>query len=81
LIGRHAGINMLVAKHEITTTKELLATMRRCKQSGVMIKGCILNGVVHRAAGYYGYGHYTYQDYNYGKGSKKKDRKKPKANN
>lgn len=81
LIGRHTGINMLVAKHEITTTKELLATMRRCKQSGVMVKGCILNGVVHRAAGYYGYGHYAYQDYNYGKGSKTKGRKKPKASN
>jgi len=76
LIGRHAGINMMVAKHEFTTTKELLATMRRCKQSGVEVKGCILNGVVHRAAGYYGYGHYAYQNYSYGKGSKKKGRKK-----
>ena len=76
LIGRHAGINMLVAKHEITTTKELLATMRRCQQSGVEVKGCILNGVVHRAAGYYGYGHYAYQDYNYSKGRKKKSPKK-----
>ena len=76
LIGRHAGINMLVAKYEITTTKELLATMRRCQQSGVEVKGCILNGVVHRAAGYYGYGHYAYQDYNYSKGRKKKSRKK-----
>jgi len=27
LIGSHVGINMLVAKHEITTTKELLATI------------------------------------------------------
>jgi tyrosine-protein kinase Etk/Wzc len=77
LIGRRAGINMLVAKHEITTTKELLATMRRCQQSGVEVKGCILNGVVHRAAGYYGYGHYAYQDYNYSKGRKKKSPRKP----
>jgi tyrosine-protein kinase Etk/Wzc len=77
LIGRHAGINMLVAKHEITTTKELLATIRRCKQSGVMVKGCILNGVVHRASGYYGYGHYTYKEYSYDKGSKKK-KKQPR---
>ena len=77
LIGRHAGINMLVAKHEMTTTKELLATIRRCKQSGVMVKGCILNGVVHRASGYYGYGHYTYKEYSYDKGSKKK-KKQPR---
>ena len=76
LIGRHAGINMLVAKYEVTTTKELLATMRRCKQSGVVIKGCILNGVVQRAAGYYGYGHYSYQNYGYGEKSKKESWKK-----
>ncbi|OUE87243.1 hypothetical protein, partial [Klebsiella aerogenes] len=41
-------------------------SIKRFEQSGVNIKGCILNGVVKKASNYYGYGYnhygYTYTD-------------------
>jgi tyrosine-protein kinase Etk/Wzc len=70
VIGRYAGISMLVAWFDITPVKEIEATMRRCEQNGIQIKGCILNGVV-RKAGYGSYGHYGYYNYSYGKKDKK----------
>jgi capsular exopolysaccharide synthesis family protein len=62
VIGRYAGISMLVAWFDVTPVKEIEATMRRCEQNGIQIKGCILNGVV-KKAGYGSYGHYGYYDY------------------
>ncbi|MCK4586192.1 MAG: polysaccharide biosynthesis tyrosine autokinase, partial [Gammaproteobacteria bacterium] len=70
VIGRYAGISMLVAWFDVTPVKEIEATMRRCEQNGIQIKGCILNGVV-KKAGYGGYGHYGYYNYSYGKKDKK----------
>ncbi|WP_410054612.1 hypothetical protein, partial [Escherichia coli] len=39
---------------------------KRFEQSGVIVKGCILNGVVKKASSYYGYGYnhygYSYKD-------------------
>jgi tyrosine-protein kinase Etk/Wzc len=65
-VGHNAGIIMLVAWFETTTAKEIEATMRRCEQNGVQIKGCILNGIV-KKSGYYDFGHYGYYDYSYNK--------------
>ena len=70
VIGRYAGVSMLVAWFDVTSVKEIEATMRRCEQNGISIKGCILNGVV-RKAGYGGYGHYGYYNYSYAKKDKK----------
>lgn len=51
---------------EQNTTKELEVSVKRFEQSGVAIKGCILNGVVKKASSYYGYGYahygYSYKD-------------------
>jgi tyrosine-protein kinase Etk/Wzc len=69
IIGRYAGISMLVAWFDVTTVIEIEATMRRCEQNGITLKGCILNGVV-KKAGYGGYGHYGYYNYSYGKKDK-----------
>ncbi|MNE83604.1 putative tyrosine-protein kinase in cps region [compost metagenome] len=63
VIGRYAGTSLLVARFEVNTPKEIEVSVRRFSQSGVEIKGCILNGVVKKASSYYGYGynHYGYE--------------------
>lgn len=39
---------MLVARFEQNTVKEIEVSAKRFEQSGVVIKGCILNGVIKR---------------------------------
>lgn len=62
IIGRYVGTTLLVARFEMNTVKEVEISIRRFEQSGVQIKGCILNSVVKKASSYYGYGynHYGY---------------------
>ncbi|MCY3526247.1 polysaccharide biosynthesis tyrosine autokinase [Klebsiella variicola] len=66
IIGRYAGTTLLVARFEINTPKELMVSVKRFEQSGITIKGCILNGIVKKASSYYGYGYshygYSYED-------------------
>lgn len=62
VIGRYAGTTLLVARFEQNTAKEIEVSIKRFEQSGVKIKGCILNGVVKKASSYYSYG---YSEYNY----------------
>ncbi|HBR5278273.1 TPA: polysaccharide biosynthesis tyrosine autokinase [Klebsiella pneumoniae] len=64
IIGRYAGTTLLVAWFESNTVKEIEVSITRFEQSGVNVKGCILNGVVKKASSYYGYG-YNYYGYNY----------------
>ncbi|ARU93077.1 polysaccharide biosynthesis tyrosine autokinase [Tatumella citrea] len=64
VIGRYAGTTLLVARFEQNTAKELEVSIRRFEQSGVDIKGCILNGVIKKASSYYGYG-YSHYGYSY----------------
>ncbi|HFP6359938.1 TPA: polysaccharide biosynthesis tyrosine autokinase [Klebsiella pneumoniae] len=64
IIGRYAGTTLLVAQFESNTVKEIEVSITRFEQSGVNVKGCILNGVVKKASSYYGYG-YNYYGYNY----------------
>lgn len=66
VIGRYAGTTLLVARFEQNTVKELEVSFKRFEQSGVAVKGCILNGVVKKASSYYGYG-YSYYGYSYDK--------------
>ncbi|HBQ2170339.1 polysaccharide biosynthesis tyrosine autokinase, partial [Klebsiella pneumoniae] len=63
IIGRYAGTTLLVARFESNTVKEIEVSITRFEQSGVNVKGCILNGVVKKASSYYGYG-YNYYGYN-----------------
>ncbi|QLO36243.1 polysaccharide biosynthesis tyrosine autokinase [Klebsiella sp. RHBSTW-00484] len=69
IIGRYAGTSLLVARFEVNTIKEIEVSVKRFEQSGVVIKGSILNGVVKKASSYYGYG-YNHYGYSY---SDKKD--------
>ncbi|HBR3211790.1 TPA: polysaccharide biosynthesis tyrosine autokinase, partial [Klebsiella pneumoniae] len=62
IIGHYAGTTLLIARFEQNTPKEIEVSYKRFEQSGVIVKGCILNGVVKKASSYYGYGynHYGY---------------------
>lgn len=66
IIGRYAGATLLIARFEKNTPKEIEISIKRFEQSGVPISGCILNGIVKKASGYYGYGYnhygYSYKD-------------------
>lgn len=64
IIGRYAGTVLLVARFEANTVKEIEVSVKRFEQSGIVIKGCILNGVVKKASSYYGYG-YNHYGYSY----------------
>lgn len=50
IIGRYVGTSLLVARFEVNTVKEIEVSMKRFEQSGVIMKGCILNGIVKRPA-------------------------------
>lgn len=64
IIGRYAGATMVVARFELNTVKEIEVSYKRFEQSGVTVKGCILNGVIKKASSYYGYG-YSHYGYSY----------------
>ncbi|HBU1845387.1 TPA: polysaccharide biosynthesis tyrosine autokinase, partial [Klebsiella pneumoniae] len=63
IIGNYVGTTLLVALFEENSVKDIEMAVRRFEQSGVIVKGCILNGVVKKANSYYryGYNHYAYQ--------------------
>lgn len=60
IIGNYAGTTLLIARFELNTVKEIDVSVKRFEQSGVVVKGCILNGVVKKASTYYGYGYSNY---------------------
>ncbi|HBW2774340.1 TPA: polysaccharide biosynthesis tyrosine autokinase [Klebsiella pneumoniae] len=60
VIGNYAGTTLLVAQFELNTTKEMTIAFKRFDQSGINVKGCILNGIVKKASSYYGYGYHHY---------------------
>lgn len=66
VIGHYAGTTLMVARFELNTAKEIDVGIKRFEQTGVIVKGCILNGVVKKASSYYGYGYnhygYSYKD-------------------
>nr|WP_314420606.1 polysaccharide biosynthesis tyrosine autokinase [uncultured Erwinia sp.] len=66
IIGRYAGATLLIARFEKNTPKEIEISIKRFEQSGVHVSGCILNGIIKKASGYYGYGYnhygYSYKD-------------------
>lgn len=64
IIGHYVGTTLLVARFEMNTVKEIDVSVKRFEQSGVLVRGCILNGVVKKASSYYGYG-YSHYDYSY----------------
>lgn len=64
IIGHYVGTTLLIARFEQNTAKEIEISFKRFEQSGVIVKGCILNGIVKKASSYYGYG-YNHYGYSY----------------
>ncbi|MGB0893652.1 MAG: polysaccharide biosynthesis tyrosine autokinase [Parashewanella sp.] len=64
IIGRHAGTMLMVGRFGKNSIKEIEVARNRFLQSGVEVKGFILNAVQSRAANAYGYG-YGYYNYTY----------------
>lgn len=50
IIGNYSGTTLLVARFEMNTPKEIEVSVKRFEQSGVKVKGCIMNGVVKKPA-------------------------------
>ncbi|HDY7042072.1 TPA: polysaccharide biosynthesis tyrosine autokinase, partial [Klebsiella pneumoniae] len=50
IIGHYAGTTLLVARFELNTVKEMDVAFKRFEQSGIVAKGCILNGIVKKAS-------------------------------
>ncbi|MEL0564234.1 hypothetical protein AAB982_26685, partial [Klebsiella pneumoniae] len=65
-LGRNDLLIRTFPRFEQNTAKEIEVSVRRFEQSGVIVKGCILNGIIKKASSYYSYGYnhygYTYTD-------------------
>ncbi|WP_182038086.1 polysaccharide biosynthesis tyrosine autokinase [Vibrio alginolyticus] len=64
IVGALAGTTLMVARFDQTTLKEIEVALGRFEQSGVEVKGVILNAVEKKASNSYGYG-YGYYNYAY----------------
>lgn len=62
IIGQHVGTTLLIARYAKTTAAEVDVSIRRFEQSGVNIKGVLLNGIEKRSGNYYRYNYiYDYR--------------------
>ncbi|MED7670333.1 polysaccharide biosynthesis tyrosine autokinase [Pseudomonas moraviensis subsp. stanleyae] len=62
IVGREAGISLIVTRFGVNPAKEIELTIRRFAQNGIELKGAVFNGVEKRAASYYGgTGYYNYE--------------------
>src|SRR5919201_1566853 len=59
IIGRHAGVNLLVLRAGVHPVREISLAVSRMQQNGVRPNGFIFNDVTTRS-GPYGYGKYGY---------------------
>ncbi|MBM3071064.1 polysaccharide biosynthesis tyrosine autokinase [Lelliottia sp. RWM.1] len=64
VVGRMGALTILIARHGMTSVKEIEISMKRLHQAGVEVSGTILNDVVKSAANKYGagYSHYGKRD-------------------
>ncbi len=61
IVGAMAGTTLLVGRFGQNAVKEIEVTRNRFEQSGVEVKGFILNAVLRKASSSYGnYGYYNY---------------------
>lgn len=65
IVGRQSGTNLIVARFELNSVREVELTMRRYQQNGIELKGAIFNGIEKRSSAKYGYGAYSYYHYEY----------------
>lgn len=60
IVGALAGTTLMVARFGMNTVKEIDVARNRFEQSGIEVKGIILNATEKTASSYYGYGYYNY---------------------
>jgi tyrosine-protein kinase Etk/Wzc len=60
IVGAFAGTTLMVARFGVNTVKEIDVARNRFEQSGIEVKGVILNATEKKASSYYGYGYYNY---------------------
>ncbi len=60
IVGAFAGTTLMVTRFGMNTVKEIDVARHRFEQSGVDVKGVILNATEKKASSYYGYGYYNY---------------------
>ncbi|WP_332405827.1 polysaccharide biosynthesis tyrosine autokinase [Vibrio metschnikovii] len=60
IVGALAGTTLMVARFGMNTVKEIDVARKRFEQSGIEVKGVILNATEKKASSYYGYGYYNY---------------------
>ncbi|ONH53302.1 tyrosine-protein kinase Etk/Wzc [Pseudomonas cedrina] len=65
IVGRQSGTNLIVARFELNSAREVELTMRRYQQNGIELKGAIFNCIEKRSSAKYGYGAYSYYNYEY----------------
>ena len=65
VIGRYAGVNLLVVRHGMNSMSEITTCIQRFRNTGLNIEGAVFNGVVKRGKNAYGYGYHHY-GYSYG---------------
>ena len=66
IVGQLCGMALMVARFSESAHKEIMISANRLRQSGVNLKGSILNAVEKRSSSYYGYGGYYAYDYRKG---------------
>ncbi|MGL1088592.1 polysaccharide biosynthesis tyrosine autokinase [Vibrio vulnificus] len=67
IVGAIAGTTLMVARFGQNTVKEIDVARSRFEQSGIEVKGVILNAIEKKASSAYGYGYYNYS---YGESNK-----------
>lgn len=60
IIGSYSGTTLIVARFEEDTAKEIDISIRKLEQNNIVVKGCVLNGIVRKASSRYGYGYNSY---------------------
>ncbi|MCG6307795.1 polysaccharide biosynthesis tyrosine autokinase [Vibrio alginolyticus] len=60
IVGALSGTTLMVIRFGMNTVKEIDVARHRFEQSGVEVKGVILNATEKKASSYYGYGYYNY---------------------
>ena len=61
IVGRYASTNLVVARYEMTTLKDVQLSVERLRINGVKVDGVIFNGIEYSASNYYcGFAKYSY---------------------
>lgn len=61
IVAQYSGSTLLVTRFGVNQPKEIALAKRRFEQSGIKVRGAIMNAMERRATGYYSYGYYNYQ--------------------